>query len=86
MKKVVPHFVSFAFCAFLSGIAFVGLIGVGSPGADPSWWKPAFFGFLPMCFFFVASNTVRMQREIDELREKVTLLELAAPAKQILKS
>ena len=63
----------------------MGVIGIGSLGSDSWWWKPAFFGFLPMCFFFVAANTMRTQKELEELREKVALLELAALAKQIQK-
>jgi hypothetical protein len=38
-------------------------------------WQPAFFSFLPMCFFFVGANTSAMQREIQELRKQVTDLQ-----------
>ncbi len=85
MKKILPHVVPFGFCCILSGIAYFGLTILAGHGISASAWQPAFFGFLPMCFFFAASNTLRMQKELDELREKVTLLELAAQAKQILK-
>ena len=70
MKKFGPHYLSFAFCAFLSVLALVGLVSTGS-----SWWQPAFFAFLPMCFFYAASNTARMQQEIVELRGRLAALE-----------
>jgi hypothetical protein len=39
------------------------------------WWKPMFFSFLPMCFFFVGSATWQMQKEIRELRRQVAELQ-----------
>ena len=70
--KTITHWIPAAFCAFLSLIALVG--SVRSPDSD--WWRPAFFAFLPMCFFFVASATTQMHRELRELRQRIAELEL----------
>lgn len=70
MKQTVSHWIPAVFCAFLSVIALSMQIG------SDSWaWKPAFFCFLPMCFFFVGAATSQMQREIRELRKQLTELQ-----------
>lgn len=68
--QTVGHWTPAAFCAFIS---FNALSASGS--SDAGWWKPAFFSFLPMCFFFVGSATWQMQKEIRELRKQVTDLQ-----------
>lgn len=85
MKKMLPHFLGFAFCCVLSGVVYFGFAVLADHGISASAWQPAFYSFLPMTFFFVGVNTLRMQKELDELREKVSDLELAAQAKQLLK-
>jgi hypothetical protein len=85
MKKALPYFAPFVFCAFLSLIALVGVVGIGSLGSDSSWWKPAYFGFLPMCFFIVGAHMLQMRNELEELRKKVTDLAQTAPTKPIQK-
>lgn len=69
--KPVAHWTAFVFCIFLSLIALVGSVTSGTS----SWWQPAFFSFLPMCFFHVASVTMQMHRELGELRQKMAELE-----------
>jgi hypothetical protein len=69
--KTSTHWIPVAFCAFISLIALFG--SVRSP--DSGWWRPAFFAFLPMCFFFVGSATTQMHRELRELRQRLTELE-----------
>jgi len=69
--KTITHWIPAAFCAFISLIALVA--SVGSP--DAGWWRPAFFAFLPMCFFFVGTATTQMQRELRALRQRLTELE-----------
>jgi hypothetical protein len=69
--KTISHWIPAAFCAFLSLIALVA--SVRSP--DPAWWRPAFFAFLPMCFFFVGTTTTQMHRELRDLRQRLTELE-----------
>jgi hypothetical protein len=70
--KAITHWIPAAFCAFISLIALFA--SVGSP--DPGWWRPAFFAFLPMCFFFVGTATTQMQRELRALQQRLTELEL----------
>ena len=69
--KTISHWIPAAFCAFISLIALFA--STRSP--DPGWWRPAFFAFLPMCFFFVGSATTQMHRELRELRQRITELE-----------
>ena len=69
--KTISHWVPAGFCAFISLIALFGSI---SP-SDSGWWRPAFFAFLPMCFFFVGSVTTKMYRELRELRQRITEME-----------
>jgi len=69
MKQNIGHWIPAAFCGFLSLIALFGSIS-----SESGWWRPAFFAFLPMCFFFVGAATSRMQREIEELRKQLAEL------------
>jgi hypothetical protein len=67
----IGHWTPAAFCAFLCLNALFTAPGSG----NGEWWKPVFFSFLPMCFFFVGSATSRMQREIQELQKQVADLQ-----------
>ena len=69
--KTIAHWIPAGFCAFVSLAALAA--SVLSP--DSGWWRPAFFAFLPMCFFFVGSATTQMHRELQELRQRLTALE-----------
>ena len=66
MKKTIGHWIPAVFCGFISFMALFA-----SVGSDAEWWRPAFFAFLPMCFFFVGTATSQMQREIRELRQQL---------------
>ena len=70
MKQGLSHWIPAAFCAFLSLMALFA-----STGSDTGAWRPAFFAFLPMCFFFVGAATSGMQREIRDLRKQLTELQ-----------
>ena len=70
MRQLVRHWIPAAFCAFISFIALCA-----SVGSDAGWWRPAFFAFLPMCFFFVGAVTSQMQGEIRELRKQLAELQ-----------
>jgi len=70
MKQKVSPWIPAIFCAFLSLLALSMQIG-----SDSGAWKPAFFCFLPMCFFFVGAATSQMQREIRELWKQVAELQ-----------
>ena len=70
MKQTLGHWTPVAFCAFISLTALFA-----SPRSDVGWWRPAFFAFLPMCFFFVGAGTSGMQREIRDLRKQIVELQ-----------
>ncbi len=54
-------FIPAVFCAFISFMAlFMG---------DSA--KPAFYSFLPMCFFFAAMPLVAMSKRIADLEDKL---------------
>lgn len=60
-KSNIPHFVPAAFCAIISAMAlFMG---------DNA--KPAFYAFLPMCFFFVAMPLVTINKRLADLEGKL---------------
>ena len=65
MRQTISYWVPAAFCAFISFIALFG-----STTSDAGWWRPAFFAFLPMCFFFVGTAMSQIHREIRELRKQ----------------
>jgi O-antigen/teichoic acid export membrane protein len=69
--KTITHWIPAVFCAFVSLIALFA--STHSP--DSGWWRPVFFAFLPMCFFFVGSATFQMHRELRSLRQQLTQLE-----------
>jgi len=69
--KTITHWIPAAFCAFISLIALFASVGP----SDSGWWRPAFFAFLPMCFFFVGTATTQMYRELLVLRQRLTELE-----------
>jgi hypothetical protein len=66
MKQTLQPWLPALFCAFLSVMAL--LVTPLDAG------KPAFFAFLPMCFFFVGVATSQMRREIIALRKQVAEL------------
>ena len=69
MRHSVRHWIAAGFCAFISLIALVASVG------NAESWRPAFFAFLPMCFYFVAIVTTQMQVEIRELRNQLAELQ-----------
>jgi hypothetical protein len=75
--KVLPHWTAFMFSACLSIIALISTV-VGYPSSNA--WQPAFFSFLPMCFFFMANATSQTQREVNDLRRRLEKLEHGSTA------
>jgi hypothetical protein len=69
--KTISHWVPAGFCAFISLIALFAPIS----SSDSGWWRPAFFAFLPMCFFFVGTVTKQTHRELRELGRRITEME-----------
>ena len=68
MKENMHNWVPLIFCAALSLISVMTLTSSGTAGVIP------FVCFLPMCFFFVAITTGRLQREIYDLQEQLSKL------------
>ena len=68
--KPISFWVPATICAVISLAALFGLAGRGG-----KWSGPAFYAFLPVCFFFVGSILLRMQREMSRLRHRVARLE-----------
>jgi len=76
MKSVfqkLVHWLPFAFAAYLCYTTLWRL-----SASDGPMWAPAFYAFLPMCFFFVGLVTFRLEREVRELRGQIAKL-TAAP-------
>ncbi len=61
------HWLPTAFCATLALIAVVAGVGTSSLGSA----EIVFYCFSPMCFFFVAQSTYRLQRENQELHDQI---------------
>ena len=70
MKQLIVHWIPAAFCGVISLLALFT-----STNPEGGWWKPVFFSFLPLCFFFVGAATSSMQLEIRELRKQLTDLQ-----------
>lgn len=70
MRQTVRHWIPAAFCTCISLIALFA-----SVVSDAGWWRPAFFAFLPMCFFFVGGITSQMQGEIRVLQTQLAELQ-----------
>ena len=69
--KSIAHWTPAMFCAVIS---LVPLLVMSSDA-----WKPAFFCFLPMCFFILGSTTFQMHREIRSLRSQLAALQQTSP-------
>jgi hypothetical protein len=69
--KNIIYWIPAIFCAFLSFIALLAQC----ISAESIWWRPAFFAFLPMCFYFVGNVIMQMHRELNELRRRIIELE-----------
>jgi len=73
LLEALQPWLPFAFAIFLGRLA----LSNHAPG-DMKVWEPAFYNFLPMCFFFVGVLTYRMRREIVDLRGAVARLQAGA--------
>ena len=60
-KTIVQMFIPAVFCALIS----VTALSMGDNA------RPAFYAFLPMCFFFAAMPLVTMDRRIRDLEDKL---------------
>lgn len=73
MRQKISFWIPAVFCGFLSLMPlFAPLL---YPGGGDGWWRPAFFAFLPMCFFFVGAALLQMHKEVQSLRERLAQLE-----------
>ena len=78
LLETLQPWIPFAFAASLSYLALSNI----AP-RDMKAWEPAFYSFLPMCFFFVGAVAHRMTREIRELRGAVAQLQASAKVDQV---
>jgi len=62
-KDIVLCGVPFAFAIYLCALPLNQIAPTGL-----KYWEPAFYSFLPMCFFFVGAATYLGRRELRELR------------------
>jgi len=69
--KSITHWLPAAFCAGISLIDLAASVASSKSG----WGHPVFVAFLPMSFLLVGTVTIRMQRELRELRQRLTDLE-----------
>ena len=72
-QDMVLSALPFAFAAYLSWSTLSHLART-----NLKEWEPAFYSFLPMCFFFVGLVVFISRREIRELRN--TIAKLSTPA------
>jgi hypothetical protein len=68
--KPISFWVPATLCAVISMAALFG-----SVIRDSIYWRPAFYIFLPACFFLVGAIMYRMHRELGRLRHRVGRLE-----------
>lgn len=73
MKNSIHPWIPAAFCAFISLIPLSApFITLLTPfELSDTWWRPAFFAFLPFCFFLAGMVISQMQREIRDLRKQL---------------
>jgi hypothetical protein len=69
--KPISFWVPATVCAVISIGALIGAL----LGQYSNLLRAVFYGFLPVCFFFVGSIMYRMHREISRLRHRVARLE-----------
>jgi hypothetical protein len=69
MKRKLSPWLPVYFCAFLSSMPVVAMPYGGT------WWQPAFYCFLPLCFMYAGFAQIATNREIDELRNRLTAIE-----------
>jgi hypothetical protein len=72
-QDIVLSALPFAFAMYLSYSTLSHLVRT-----NLKEWEPAFYSFLPMCFFFVGLSVFISRREIRELRDKIARLGTSA--------
>ena len=75
--KLQPMWLPMAFCTALCAIALA--TDIATPfmpgGGGGTAWKPAFFSFLPMVFFFLAMQEKQSRQRIAALEARMKELE-----------
>jgi len=70
MRETVRHMLPAVLCAFICVLALVRWAGSEATGISP-----VFFAFLPVCFVMLGLMTLRLQRELGDLRRRLQDLE-----------
>jgi len=74
MRETIGHLFPAAFCAVISVIALIRWVG-----SETGSVSPVFLAFLPMCFVMMGFSTLRLQREMGNLRRQVQDLAAKRP-------
>jgi len=64
-KIIISAYTPAAFCAFISCMALFASMN------DANWWRPMFFAFLPMCFFYYAFTMHAVIKKVRDLQATV---------------
>lgn len=78
MKKAVEFVLPWLAFIYAAYLCYSTLSRI--PPSQTHNWEPAFYSFLPMCFFFAGAAIYVMGRQIRELRQKIVELEAGAQA------
>jgi len=61
-KIIISAYTPAAFCAFISCMALFASIH------NATWWRPLFFSWLPMCFFYYAFTMHSVIKKVRNLQ------------------
>jgi len=76
MRERLQPWAAVVFCAMLCAITLIAsIVGVAIGNSSFPGSLIAFLCFLPMCFFFASTQIVQMQREMQELRQRIAMIE-----------
>ena len=74
MRDKISPWIAAIFCAALSAITIIGtlfLMVVNKTTQTQNGVESTFYCFLPMCFYFVGGEIMKLQKENRELRKIV---------------
>ena len=81
MKALRDMLSSWSPFGFAAALCYLVIANLSAP--DMKSWEPAFYSFLPLCFFLVGFGEYRTRREVRELREALTALQSARNGERV---